>query len=181
LWRIAALAACWCASAGSANAGSVGLFGAYWNPTDTDAAGGGGLKWAIPLGRSPLDLQFRGTYFASVDRTDNAFRVKVRDFPAEAGVTVNFGRQQVNPYVGGGLGYHFLDSSEGALRDEVGVYAVGGVEIGRKKGASFDVEATYRRMRGTVRSIHGTGQINISYHVDLDLSGPGVDAGVTWR
>jgi len=166
-----------------ANASGFTIGGAYWDTKDLDEGVGGTAK--LTLGRY---FELRGSYFSDLtsDTSPERFDFELKAIPVEAGVAWHFADDApFSPYVGGGAGYYFLDTTEGEIDDEVGWYAVVGADFGKmSSGLSFNVEAIYRGMEATVRenrddTIPDSGDIDED--VDLDISGLGVNAGITWR
>ena len=170
-----------------AAAGGFSLYGSYWNTANADAVGGGGARLGIPLG-STLDLDLRATYYeklaadplARLGDAESPFAKGIRALPLDLGLRIDVARRDVvNPYVGAGGTYYRLDSDSGNVRDEVGWYALAGLEIGK-----FFVEADYRDVTATVkRDAGGPGDLfdtELIDRVDVDLSGVAVNAGFTW-
>jgi opacity protein-like surface antigen len=153
---------------------SVG--GAYWDTKDADQALGVTSKLGFGL------LELRGSYFSDVTADTEPER---RDFeisaiPLEAGLKWDFAEEErVNPYVGGGIGYYLLDTSRGDIDDEVGWYAVGGVDIATQAGFGINLEAIYRGIEATVDNVGGDNDIRDD--VGLDLDGLGLNAGLVWK
>jgi Outer membrane protein beta-barrel domain len=177
---VAALSA---AVASPAFAGGFSIFGSYWNTKDADAVGGGGVRVGVPLG-TVVDLDLRGTYYQKLkadplDRLGDAnspFQRGIQALPLDVGLRFNLAHYEVvNPYVGGGATYYLLDSDSGNVDDEVGWYALAGLNLGR-----FFVEADYRDVSATVKR-NGELPDAIVDRVDLDLSGVAVNAGFNWQ
>jgi hypothetical protein len=166
-----------------AHASGITVGGAYWDTKDLDEGVGGTAK--LTLGRY---FELRGSYFSDLtsDTSPERFDFELRAIPVEAGLAWHFAEDApFSPYVGGGAGYYFLDTTEGEIDDELGWYAVVGGDFGRmSSGVSFNVEAIYRNMEATVRenrddTLPDSGDIDDK--VNLDIGGFGVNAGVTWR
>lgn len=189
---IAALAAA--ALAVPANATDFALFGSFW---DTDVAGdtaGGGISLGIPF-NDVFGLELRATYFEELsddplanafDSNDPVFQDRgINVTPLEAGLRFNFANDSsFRPYVSGGVGYFLLDSDFGEVNDEIGYYAALGANFGNPEGASFFVEANYRKAEGEVEldpdDLEDIDDIDVQDHVTFDLDGAGVNAGVRW-
>ncbi len=168
-------------TAAPALAGEFGIHGSYW---DTDALGetaGAGAKYQF--GDAALRFELRGSFFP--DLSEDFSRLVEgdgRDFEVEAvvpeaGIAFNFAPEaNVQFYLGGGLSYYFLETNLFELDDEVGYYGlVGLVAGGQGDGPAFFAEALYRSVEGTVTDS------SLVEDVDLDLSGPNVNAGVLFR
>ena len=168
------------------------IFGSYWEPDDTSDAGGGGLELAFPLGER-WNLALRGSYFEELDPepfetlfdADSPFQnAGLEVLPIELGLRFDLMPEaaQIHPYIGGGAGYYWLDSDFGDVDDEGGWYALFGLGFGDREGASFFVEAQYRKMEATVEEdpddpfdFEGFDE-----GVGIDLDGLGFNAGVSW-
>ncbi len=167
--------------AAPAMATDFSVFGSYWDTKDADEALGGGAKFRF--GRF---VEVRGTYFSDVtaDTDPESRDFEISAIPVEAGLVFNFAEDApVSPYLGGGVGYYFLDTENFEIDDEVGFYAVAGLEFGRRgSGLGFMAEAIYRQMEGTVRDTEGSGlPDDFDEDVDIQLEGMGVNAGLVWR
>jgi hypothetical protein len=123
--------------AAPATAGSVGVFGSWWDTDAADAAAGVGALFDFDVGRG-FDLEFRGSYFddltAVIDTGDETidapFTATILDF----GVTYNFGRvkgKKTNFYLGGAASYYTFSldySNQGNIDDEAGWLLLAGVD-----------------------------------------------------
>ena len=159
-----------------AAATELGIGGAFWQTEDADQALGFSSKLGFGL------FEMRGSYFSDVtaDTEPESRDFEISDIPLEAGLKWDFAEgQRVNPYIGGGLGYHLLDTSRGDVNDEVGWYAVGGVDIGTRAGFSINVEGIYRGIEATVDN--ADNDTDVRDEVDLDLDGFGINAGLVWK
>jgi opacity protein-like surface antigen len=158
-------------------AGEFGIYGSYWNTKDANSGYGGGAKvsWGI--------FELRGTYFNDVTtkRVPDRLDFKLHAAPIGAGLKFDLTRDTpVTPYVGGGAAYYLLSTNRGSTQDEVGWYAVAGLDITSPSRVGFNVEAIYRGVRGTVKNLT-TDNIHIVNRTNVDLSGLGVNAGVVWK
>lgn len=159
-----------------ATATEFGVGGAYWSTEDADQALGVNSKLGFGL------FEVRASYFSDVtaDTEPESRDFEISAIPLEAGVKFDFARdQRVNPYVGGGAGYYLLDTSRGDINDEVGFYAVAGVDIATRAGFGINVEGIYRGIEATVDNVDD--DVNIRDEVDLNLDGFGVNAGLVWK
>jgi opacity protein-like surface antigen len=156
-------------------ASEFSAYGAYWDTKDADNALGAGAKLSFAR-----FLELRGTYFSDVtaDTDPESLDFEVSAIPLEAGVAFKFAEgERFTPYVGGGVSYFLLDTSEGDIDDETGWYAVVGADIKGSSGFGFMVEGIYRGVEATVRDDDPS---DIVGDVDIDLGGLGVNAGVVW-
>ena len=170
------LAAGLCALPAAAAETDFTVGGSNWATEDADQALGFGTKLRVGV------FELRGTYFSDVTADIDPER---RDFeisaiPLEAGLNYHFVEdQRLNPYVGGGAGYYLLDTTRGDINDEVGWYAVAGIDIPTNAGIGINVEGIYRGIEATVDNV-GPGT-DVRDNVDLNLDGFGVNAGLVWK
>ena len=173
---VVALVAC-----GGARADSeLGVYGAYWGPSDGDESFGGGGKLAFDM-VDRVQFELRTSVFSDlVDDIDGEV-ADLDDVAIEGGLVFTVpAHRTVEWYAGGGLGYHLLDGSGAAASasEEVGFYALGGLEwIVHRSGADygetsakFFVEVLYRFVDADGTTAAGP--------VDIDLDGPGVQIGL---
>jgi hypothetical protein len=193
LWIATVIAAAALAGT-SAQAGSFDLYGSHWNTDEADQSFGGGVTWASGS-RAPLALELRAGYYEELSNEpldnlfddDPVFEEGVQAIPVEAGLRVRFNGPEaaVRPYVAGGAGYYLLDSDFGEVDDEFGWYAAAGSSFGNGTGAEFFAEVDYRKIEGTVEvdpeSLGDVDDIEFEDEVELDLSGIGVNMGISWR
>lgn len=181
-------------------ASSFSLYGSVWDTNDLGKAAGAGFTVAIPLASTGLDLDLRAAYYEELKDThfeqvidltrDDVINPLVEDgiqvTPIELGLKYNFAADSpFNVYLGGGAGYYLLDNTgEQALDDEFGYYAVAGFTAGSSRVA-FIGEVVYRQIEGSVerRSIRldNLGDVDFESVPDLDLNGPTLNLGVTFR
>jgi hypothetical protein len=173
-----------------AAAGQFSLYPVYW---DTDAAGealGGGVTFGIQLGDSPFDLDLRASVLQQGTVDDpfgNSMFFEKSDLqmaPVEVGLRFNFAPSgHINPWVGGGASYVFLDLDENRanVADETGWYASVGASFGDPDGWSLFVEGLYRGIEATVerdpRNLGDIDDIDLDERVAIDLTGPSVLLG----
>ena len=156
----------------SAQAGTFGVFGSYWDSDEADTAAGVGAVVGFNFA-SRITLEFRGTYFEDFTADEFATTFDVSVIPIDAGIHFDIlPDKTVNPYVGGGVTYYLLDTDLGEIDDEAGYYVEAGLDFGGEN-IRFFVEALYRQAEGTVES-GGTD-------ADIDFTGITGNAGVIWR
>lgn len=175
-------------------AGGLSVYGTYWNTDAADEAAGAGVRLGIPLGRV-VQLDLGATYYEElVDRPFDALGDVETPFvenglqviPVEAGLRLNFAESsRLNPYIGGGATYYFIDSDFGNVDDEAGWYARIGAEFGEPGGSGFFAEAGYRGVEVTVENdpsdFDDFDDLDFEEQTDVDLSGAVVNAGYVWR
>lgn len=143
---------------------SMGVYGSWWDTDDANDAWGVGVKGRIGM------FELRGTWY---DKFDVRSGVEIESIPIEAGIAWNFAPHlAVNPYVGAGVGYHFMDTNLGSVDDEVGWYAVLGGEFGMPAGFAMIGEVMYRDVDATLEN---------GFREKVDLSGFAVNIGAGWR
>lgn len=178
-----------------ASAGHFNLFGSYWDTDDAGDTAGGGIGVGIPLGQR-LGLDLRASYYeelsndpldAIFDNDDPIFQQNgLQVVPLEIGLRYNFSPGAgANFYLGGGGTYYLLDSDFGEVDDEVGGYALLGVDLGNPEGVSFFVEGFWRVAEAKLSfdpdDFDDIDDIDLVNRVPVDLNGLGVNAGLSWR
>ena len=152
-------------------AGSFGVYGAYWDSSDGGSSWGGGARVGFNFVKF-LELEFHGTYYPSFGADILGSNVDIKATPVDGGLRFNIlPTKAVNPYVGVGASYYFMDSSDGSIDNTTGWYGEAGVEFGGKN-AKFFVEAMWRAMDTTL-SIS-------SIDADADFNGVTGQAGINW-
>jgi hypothetical protein len=177
-------------------AGTFNIFGSFWDTDEADNTGGGGIAFALPIGGN-WGLDLRGSYHeelapepfeAIFDDDDPVFQeVGLSVIPLEAGLRYNFTPgNRTNFYIGGGGSYHVLDSDFGDVSDEVGGYALLGMDFGNPDGISFFVEGIYRFVEAHVdfdpEDLEDIDDISgLENGVPVDLNGVGLNLGMSFR
>jgi hypothetical protein len=156
-------------------AGTFGVYGAYYDAGGDveDSTYGAGVRLGfefVPI----LELDIHATYFDKFEQDlGPAGTAEFTVMPLDAGIKFNIlPKKKFNPYIGAGATYWFLDTNFGSVDDEVGYYALAGVDFGGEKGKFF-VEAMYRTLDSTFSDSGG----------DFDASADGytLNAGFLWR
>ena len=166
------------AAAGVARAeGSLSVMGSYWSPKGFQDTTGFGGK--LLLGGKSFGLELRASYFDSLKENDGLGNNDLQVIPLEAGLVLRAGEQELVPYLGAGAGYYILNgnSSGGgqySVDDEVGWYAIGGLEFSIGKSTAVFGEALYRSVTGTA---HADNLGDVHSNVNIDLSGLVVNFG----
>ena len=167
-----------------ARAGGLGIYGANWSPNDADAGYGAGAK--LQFGDT-VAIELRGSYFQDLsDDVDSVgLDVDLEVIPLEVGLVIKIPTGgAITPYIGGGGGYYKMEvEAENILGqkqtididDEIGWYAVGGLEIAISDGVALFGEAQYRQVEATAQ---GDDVDEIEEDVDIDLTGIGFNAGL---
>ncbi len=153
-------------------AGSLGVYGSYWNSDQADNSAGGGGRIGFSFVKF-LELDFHGTYYSSFTTDVNGQSVDVKAKPVDAGLRVNFlPSSPFTPYVGAGVTRYFLDSDQGSIDDKNGIYGQAGVELG-SAASRFFVEALWRKMETHVSLA--------SFDRNAKFDGIAANAGLVWR
>lgn len=166
-------------------AGGIGVSYSGW---DTDEAGndqGGGVKIAFDLGKA-VDFEIRAAMLESLGLIGQGEVVKIEATPVDVGLSYGFRPDAtVQPFLGGGVTYALLNGKVDSLAtiqidEEVGYYAVGGLDIGVTERFAVFGEAIYRDTSAEVTS---DGFLNRDFQdYGLDLGGVGFNVGLmlTW-
>ena len=173
VWRLLVVAGL-CAQC--AWASGIAGYGSYWKTKDQGDGFGGGAKLKLDL-IPQLSLEVRGTYFDNLADKDKWGDGKLQVIPVEGDLVVNLTiAEKLIPYIGGGAGYYFMDGKDPDgnkvdIKDEVGAFAVAGLEIEIGEEVALFAEAKYTWL-----------QIKEVEKVELDtaqkLDGFGANAGL---
>ena len=162
-----------------AYASSLGAFVAYWDTKDAEDEFGAGVKLQLPLDRA-IALELRASIFEFKDE-EGGIEVTLDVIPLEAGLIFSLAPgKDINPYIGGGAGYYIMDGevklggmkSDLDVDNEVGYYAVGGIEVKLGKSVALFVEAKYTWLK--IKKVEGID-------ADAKLDGIGGNAGLLLR
>src|SRR6059036_669623 len=153
-------------------AGSLGVYGSYWNSDQADSSSGGGGRIGFAFAKF-LELDFHGTYYPSFTTDVNGQSVDVKAKPVDGGLRVNLlPSSPFNPYVGAGVTYYFLSTDQGAIDSKTGIYGQAGLDVG-SGNTRFFVEALWRKMDTHISLA--------SFDRDAKFDGVAANAGVAWR
>ena len=153
-----------------AMAGSFGVFGSYWDSSDASNSWGGGARVGFGFVKF-LELEIKGTYYPSFTLTESGQSVDFKATPVDGGLRFNIlPEKSINPYVGAGATYYFLNTSDGSADNKTGWYGEGGVEFGKK--THIFVEAVWRKMDTTL-------SFN-SFDTNVTFDGWSGDVGFNW-
>ena len=155
-----------------AHAGSFGAYGSYWSSDDAANSWGAGARVGFNFAKW-LELEFHGAYYPDFGTQVFSEDIKVRAIPVDGGLKFNFlPTKTVNPYAGLGVTYYFLDTDQGDIDNETGLYGELGLDFGNEK-TRFFVEAVWRKLDTSI-------SVN-SLNDDVNFDGIDWHAGVTWR
>jgi hypothetical protein len=167
--KLLALAAVLALMAGSARA-DLRVFGSYWDAGDLNEGYGGGAGMRFEL-LPFLGLELRGSY---LDLSD----VEMSLIPLEGAVILQLPGHAIVPYVGAGAGYYMFDADKVDPDDDIGLFALAGLEVGAAKGIRFFAEARWVALE---TSIEGASDVLESLGEDeVSVDGLGVNAGLVW-
>jgi len=155
-----------------AMAGSLGVYGSYWNSDQANDSTGGGARVGFSFIKF-LELDVHGTYYSSFTTDVNGQSVDVKAKPVDAGLRVNFfPSEAITPYVGAGFTRYFLEANQGSIEDKNGIYGQAGLELGGGF-TRFFVEGLWRKMETSVSLA--------SFDRNTKFDGFAANAGITWR
>ena len=158
-------------TAAPAFAGSFGIYGSYWDGSDTGSTYGAGARMGFQFLKW-LELEFHGTYYTDFENDIQSSNFELTALPVDGGLKFNLlPKSKVNVYVGGGVTYYFMDTNLGSVDDEFTYYGEAGLEFGGK--TKFFVEALWRSLDTTVDDPTSS--------VDVDFSGVSANAGINWH
>jgi Outer membrane protein beta-barrel domain len=152
-------------------AGSIGVYGSYWDSDDASSSWGGGVRMGFDFFKW-MELEFHGTYFPDFGADILGSSVDITATPVDGGLRFNFlPEKSVNIYAGAGASYYFMDASDGSMDNSTGWYGEAGLEFG--KNSRFFVEAMWREMDTTL-SIS-------SIDADANFNGITGQVGFNWK
>ncbi len=155
-----------------ASAGSFGLYGSHWDTDEADSSLGAGVRVGFNFLKF-LELEFHGTHFPDFNRESLLQDIDLKATPVDGGLRVNFlPSLTVNPYVGAGVSYFFLDSDQGEIDNETGWYAEAGLDFGGDNGRFF-VEGMWRKLDTSI-------SLGV-FDADTKFDGIAANVGVVWR
>jgi hypothetical protein len=155
-----------------ARAGSFGIYGSYWNSDEAGDSWGGGARVGFDFVKV-LEFEFHGTYYPDFKSSLTSQDIEIKATPLDGGLRFNIlPTAAVNPYFGAGVTYYFLDSDQGQMDNETGIYGLAGLDFGSKH-TRFFVEAIWRKLDTTISLS--------SFDVDAQLDGWAGNAGFNWR
>jgi len=161
--------------------GGLGITGSYWNTDQSGDNIGLGFLADVAFTNSPVDLEFRVAFIKGLDPGNRFPDFSIDATPVELGVSYNFNRGGVNPYIGGGIGYYVLDvnrvDGRANIQNENGLYGVGGVDIPIGGNWALLGEAMYRSVKAEVEG-EGLADFDV---LGVDLSGFSANVGFVWR
>lgn len=175
----------------SAFGAGIGGFASRWDAKDPDDTWGFGGLLRFDLNEN-LQLDLRGSYYLFEDREDD-IKGELTVIPAEVALMFKIPLEgQFSAYLGGGLGYYFGEAKlKGGgesftidIDDEVGFFALGGIEI--KLGDSFSLfgEAKYTWLEFEKAKLKDTGIPELDgekFDFDLKMDGLAVNIGLLLR
>lgn len=158
-----------------------GVFGSYWSPKDGDDSFGGGLKLGFDLVES-VQFELRAGIFGDLLDGLDGVPADLEAIPLEGGLALTFPTESgLEAYVGGGLGYYYLDGSGAAadVDNELGFYAVGGVEWTVHRSGASDGETSAKLFAELLyRFVSADSNGASPVPLDISLDGPGVQVGL---
>ena len=155
-----------------AQAGTVGLYGAYWDTDEADSSWGAGARAGFDF-VDWLELEFHGTYYPDLgaDLVGLPEALSISAIPVDAGLKFKFFGEKPGFYAGAGFTYYFLDIEDGEIDNTTGWYAEAGFEFGNEHTRGF-VEAMWRTMDTSIA-------LN-AFDANANFEGFALNAGVNW-
>jgi hypothetical protein len=162
-------------------AGGVGVMYSSWDTDDASDDQGVGIKFELDVGQA-VDFEVRAAWLDSheFDTATDAFKLEIA--PVDIGLSYDFRpEQKVRPSLGAGVTYAFLngkvdDRSSIRVSDEVGFYAVGGIEGSVTETLAVFAEALYRDLSAEVTS---DGLLSRDFEdFGVDLAGVAFNVGL---
>jgi hypothetical protein len=154
-------------------AGSVGVYGSYWDGSDVGSTSGAGVRVGFDMFKW-MELEFKGTYYSDFSQDIENEDFKLTALPVDGGIRFNFlPKSKFNIYAGAGVTYYFMDTNLGSVNDEFTYYGEAGMEIGGEK-TKFFVEALWRDLNTTVDETSTSSS-------DVSFSGISANVGVNWK
>ena len=157
-----------------AQAGTVGLYGAYWDTDEADSSVGAGARVGFDF-VDWLELEFHGTYYPDLQGDLVGFpeSLDITAIPVDGGLKFKFAPDAtVTPYVGVGFTYYFLDIDDGEIDNTTGWYAEAGLLAGGGH-TRFFIEGLWRAMDTSVA-------LN-AIDANANFEGWCLNTGVNWR
>jgi hypothetical protein len=159
------------ASATPSYAGSIGVYGSYWDGSDVGSSYGAGVRLGFDM-FDWMGLEFHGTYYADFEEEIDSEDFELTALPVDGGLRFNlFGKSKFNLYLGAGVTYYFMDTNLGSVDDEFTYYGEVGIEMGGDN-TKFFAEALWRDLDTTVDDPSGDE--------DVSFSGVSLNAGLNW-
>jgi opacity protein-like surface antigen len=167
-----------------ATAGSFGIFGASYSPSDTDTGEGVGLDMEFGSGR--WGLQLRASLFEELTTDANPETYEIEAAPYDLGVNYRFAQgSRVTPHVGGGATYavfHFDGDvtqtvglpNSADIDPELGFYLEVGVQFSFARNAAVFADAVVRNLEAEVEG----DDVGLDLDQFVDMSGVALHVGV---
>ena len=153
-------------------AGSFGAYGTYWDPDNAESSAGAGARLGFDFVKF-LELEFHGSRFSTFQTDPSLPDVEITATPVDGGLRVNFlPASAVNPYIGAGASYYFLEADNAEIDNQAGWYGEAGLDFGGKHTRAF-TEAIWRKIDTPV-SLE-------AFDTDAQFDGISFNAGVLWR
>lgn len=161
-------------------AGGIGAGVAFWSTDQAESDNGLALRFEVDFGNA-IDFEVRASLLEGHEAPVGSLSVpigttvlEIEAVPVDIGLSYNFRGRRAVPYLGGGLSYVLFDSPNGRLEDEVGYYAVAGVDIAINERFSFYIEGLYRTVKA---ELQGNG-LAFFDKTEVDFAGPGGNVGI---
>lgn len=166
----------------------LGVFASYWDAdSTTDPGMGGGVKLQMDMSPAVV-MELRGSYFSKFE--DGTPTEDFTVIPGEAAMITKMpmGSPAFQLYMGGGAGYYFTPEFDtvGPVvtkmdpKDEIGYFALGGLELQFSRSATVFAEAKYNWLEIDEVKVDGV-TVDLTGSDVLDLSGFNFNAGLQFK
>lgn len=167
-----------------AMAGSFGIFGASYSPSDTDTGEGVGLD--MEFGTGSWRFQLRGSLFEELTTDANPEVYEIEAVPYDMGVNYHFGNaSRVTPHVGGGITYAVFNfdgditqtvnlPNSADIDPEIGFYIEVGVEFQFSRNAAIFADVVARNVEAEVEG----DDVGLDVDQFVDVTGAAFHLGI---
>ena len=163
-------------------AGGIGIMYSTWDTEDMSDDEGVGFKIEFDVGQN-VDFEIRGAWLDELGAATQGEVLQLEAMPVDIGLSTDLMRDgKVQPFVGGGLSYVFLNAKiagDSVLRtdDEVGYYLVAGLRGNITERFSIFGEVLHRNLKTEFTS---DGFLNRDFeNFSADLAGIGANLGLS--
>lgn len=163
-------------------AGGIGIMYSTWDTDDMSDDEGVGFKIEFDVGQY-VDFEIRGAWLDELGTSTQGEVFQLEAMPVDVGLSTDFLHdRKVQPFVGGGLSYVFLNAKvagDSVLRtdDEVGYYLVAGLRGSLTERVSLFGELLRRDLKTEITS---DGFLNRDFeNFSANLAGIGANVGLS--
>lgn len=157
-----------------AQAGTVGVYGSYWDTDEADSSWGVGVRTGFDF-FDWMELEFHGTYYPDLQGNNIGLpeSLDISAIPVDGGLKFKFSpKSAADFYLGAGFTYYFLDTKDGSIDNSTGWYAEAGLDFGKRHTRGF-IEAVWRTMDTSIA-------LN-AFDANPNFDGWSVNVGANWE